>query len=103
GVVFGVGQGVFVRGGEDLARIFQTPHAEDRMVEDIDGVHPELQSALAVLAEREILLQREVEEMLSRRARAVERARRVTERPFDRAHESRRVEVRLAVLTDWAT
>src|SRR5262250_772570 len=41
--------------------------------------------------------------MLCRRSSAIEGAWRVTERPLDRSHESRRVEVRLAGLTDWAT
>src|SRR5262249_9561964 len=41
--------------------------------------------------------------MLCGRASAIESAWRIAERPFDRAHESRRVEVRLAGLTDGAT
>src|SRR5262245_19850118 len=41
--------------------------------------------------------------MLCGRASAIESAWRIAERPFDRTHESRRVEVRLAGLTDGAT
>src|SRR5262245_20463259 len=41
--------------------------------------------------------------MLCRRAGAIESSRRITQCPLDRTHESRRVEIRLAALTDGAT
>ena len=72
------------------------------MVEGIDGIHSELQPALALLAEREVLLERDVEELLCWPARIVERARRIPERALDGPLERRRIEIGFARLTDWA-
>src|SRR5262245_40498078 len=73
------------------------------MVEGVDEVHAEFQTAFGIRAESEILLERHVEEMLRGAARVVEGSRRAAERAFGRTHERRRVEVRLTALTDRAT
>src|SRR5712692_3400985 len=102
-VYISLSQPVLGRRCENLARVFKPSHAEDWVIQDVDGINPELQPALPLLANREVLLQRQIEELLPWAARVIERARRIAELPLHGPHEGCRIEVRFAQRTRWAT